>query len=103
MVGSLKFLKIPVIVLLAGIGIGCGSESPDGAALAAEKGCVACHGADGKGIAVIYPNLELQWEEYLRLQLIAYRSGKRENAIMNGIATTLTDEEIAILASHYGK
>ena len=99
----MKVFKSAIVAALFGLGFGCSSEKPEGAALAVEKGCVACHGQDGKGIAIIYPNLDLQWEEYLRLQLLAYRSGKRENAIMNGIATTLTDEDIAILASHYGK
>ncbi len=80
----------------------CGAEHPDGAALAQEKGCVACHGLNGKAIAGSYPNLNGQWERYLRLQLIAYRSGKRDNAVMNGMAATLTDAEINALAEHYG-
>jgi cytochrome c553 len=37
------------------------------------------------------------------LQLTAYRSGKRVNAIMNGMAADLSDEDIATLAAHYGK
>ena len=81
----------------------CSSEPVDGAALAAEKGCVACHGQDGKAIADIYPNLNGQWQRYLRLQLQAYKSQKRENAVMYGMAKDLTDEEIRILAAHYGK
>ena len=81
---------------------GCGSEPLDGAAVAQDKGCVACHGTDGKAIAPSYPNLDGQWERYLRLQLIAYRSGRRENAVMNGMAAGLTDEEIIALARHYG-
>tara|TARA_B100000902_G_scaffold378738_1_gene412297 strand:- start:1441 stop:1755 length:315 start_codon:yes stop_codon:yes gene_type:complete len=81
----------------------CSGEPVDGAALAAEKGCIACHGAKGKAIADIYPNLNGQWERYLRLQLRAYRSEKRANPIMYGMAKDLTDEEIRILAAHYGK
>lgn len=82
---------------------GCSSETVDGESLVQSKGCVACHGVDGKGTAEIYPNLNGQWEKYLRLQLLAYRSGKRDNAIMNGMAATLTDEEIRALATHYGR
>ena len=80
----------------------CAPELPSGELVAQEKGCVACHGLDGKAIAPSYPNLNGQWERYLRLQLRAYRDGKRENAIMNGMAATLTDEEISALAAHYG-
>ena len=81
----------------------CSGEPVDGAALDVEKGCIACHGQDGKAIADIYPNLNGQWERYLRLQLQAYRSEKRVNAVMYGMAKDLTDEEIRILAAHYGR
>ena len=82
---------------------GCTTEQPDTAQLVQEKGCVACHGVDGRAIAASYPNLNGQWERYLRLQLLAYRDGKRENSIMQGMAATLTDEEINLLAEHYGR
>ena len=81
----------------------CTGAHPDGAALAAEKGCVACHGMDGQATAASYPNLDGQWQRYLRLQLMAYRSGKRDNAIMNGMAAQLSDPEIVALAEHYGR
>ena len=80
----------------------CGGQEIDGAALAAEKGCVACHGVNGKAIAPMYPNLNGQWEKYLRKQLVAYRDGSRENAIMSLQAQNLSDEDISVLAAHYG-
>jgi cytochrome c553 len=81
---------------------GCASQvEPSGAELAVTKGCVACHGADGRSIAPTFPNLNGQWETYLRLQLMAYRAGTRSNAIMNGQAAALTDDEIRALARHY--
>jgi cytochrome c553 len=95
----LQLASIGVVALLSA----CSGEPVDGAALAVEKGCIACHGQDGKAIADIYPNLNGQWERYLRLQLQAYRSEKRVNAVMYGMAKDLTDEEIRILAAHYGK
>jgi cytochrome c553 len=102
-VNTLKtFLQLASIGVVALLGA-CSGEPVDGAALAAEKGCIACHGQDGKAIADIYPNLNGQWERYLRLQLQAYRSEKRVNAVMYGMAKDLTDEEIRILAAHYGK
>lgn len=94
-----RLVLISVVLALGA----CSDEPVDGGALAAEKGCIACHGADGKAIADIYPNLNGQWERYLRLQLRAYRSEKRANPIMYGMAKDLTDEEIRILAAHYGK
>jgi cytochrome c553 len=81
----------------------CGEQPLDGATLAAEKGCVACHGLDGRGTAPIYPNLNGQWERYLRQQLLAYRSGRRDNGIMNGFASGLSDAEIRALAAYYAR
>lgn len=94
-------LKTAVVASL-GLLSACGGEQVDGAALAAEKGCVACHGTKGKAIAPMYPNLNGQWETYLRKQLVAYRDGSRKNAIMALQAQNLTDDEIAVLAAHYG-
>ena len=94
-------LKTAVVASLGLLGA-CGGEQVDGAALAAEKGCVDCHGTKGKAIAPMYPNLNGQWETYLRKQLVAYRDGSRKNAIMALQAQNLTDDEIEVLAAHYG-
>lgn len=77
------------------------ADELDGEALAKEKGCVACHALDGKATAPIYPHLKGQWERYLRLQLLAYQSGKRENAIMAGMVQGLSKAEIRALAAYY--
>ena len=95
--------RITLLAVAAVMASGCTTEQPDSTLLVQEKGCVACHGVDGRAIAASYPNLNNQWERYLRLQLIAYRDGKRENAIMQGMAANLTDEEINLLAEHYGR
>ena len=81
----------------------CDHAELSGETLAQEKGCVACHGSNGVASVAIYPNLSGQWDRYLRLQLRAYRSGKRENSIMQGMAANLTDAEISALAEHYGR
>lgn len=95
------FFIIAVIMLMC---LSACSEAPlNGASVAATKGCVACHGQNGRATAPIYPNLNGQWESYLRQQLIAYRSGRRTNVVMNGMAASLTDAEIRTLAAHYGR
>lgn len=96
------YRKVSFVVLIFALA-GCGAEKLDGAVLAQEKGCVGCHGTDGKAIVPSYPNLNGQWERYLRTQLIAYRSGKRDNIVMNGMASQLSDDEIRALAEHYGR
>jgi cytochrome c553 len=93
-------------VLALGVLAAGGCSRPDdqverGAALATEKGCIACHGAKGVSLAPTFPNLAGQWPQYLRVQLLKYRSGERQNAVMNGQAAELTREEIAALAAFY--
>lgn len=84
---------------------GCERPSADvadaGAALAQEKGCIACHGLNGKGTGPTFPNLNGQWPSYLRTQLQKYRDGDRDNAIMNGLAAELSDHDIDVLAAYY--
>jgi len=72
-----------------------------GAVLAQEKGCHACHGAKGVSQAPAFPNLAGQWPQYLRVQLLKYRSGERQNPVMNGQAANLSRREIADLAAFY--
>ncbi|MDZ7670977.1 MAG: c-type cytochrome [Gammaproteobacteria bacterium] len=99
--------RIRVTISLAAAGLLAAGCAPDadqiarGEALAAEKGCVACHGAQGVSQAPAFPNLAGQWPQYLRVQLMKYRSGARQNAVMNAQAAGLTQEEIAALAAFY--
>ena len=64
--------------------------------------CQACHGADGNGIGdPQYPLLAGQYADYLAKALRDYKSGARQNAIMLGFASTLSDEDIDNLAAFY--
>lgn len=60
--------------------------------------CAACHGADGNSGTPAYPKLAQQHPEYLVKQLQEYKSGKRNNAIMKGFASTLSDEDMKNIA-----
>ena len=44
--------------------------------------CSACHGLDGNSENAIYPVIAGQHESYLRQSLRDYKSGARQNAIM---------------------
>jgi len=63
--------------------------------------CVACHGEDGNSPIPTNPRLAGQYEDYLAYSLATYRSGERQNAIMNGIASGLSDEDIADLSAWF--
>ncbi len=51
--------------------------------------CSACHGGNGVAIAPIYPDLAGQQYNYILKQLEDFRSGRRSNSIMSGMAMTI--------------
>jgi len=63
--------------------------------------CANCHGYDGVATLLGAANLSGQQEMYLKQQLKAYRSGERQNAIMNVIGKSLTDADIDNLSAWY--
>jgi cbb3-type cytochrome c oxidase subunit III len=63
--------------------------------------CAACHTADGSRGSPANPILAGQHPEYLAKQLHEFKSGKRDNAIMKGFASTLSDEDIRNVAAFY--
>lgn len=76
------------------------SAKPDLAKGAAAYGnvCVACHAADGNSTTPANPKLAGQHPEYLIKQLQEYKSGKRANAIMQGFASSLSDDDMRNIA-----
>ncbi len=67
----------------------------------AEALCQICHGLDGQSTLVDAPHLSGQPEQYLAIQLEAYRSGQRQHPQMTIIARMLSDEDIANVANWY--
>jgi len=63
--------------------------------------CLACHGTNGVGITADYPTLAGQHRDYIERALTDYKKGGRKNAIMAGMAATLTREDIEQLAAYY--
>jgi cytochrome c553 len=63
--------------------------------------CAACHTADGSRGTPANPILQGQHPEYLVKQLAEFKSGKRDNAVMKGFATALSDEDMKNVAAFY--
>lgn len=63
--------------------------------------CAACHGADGNSAITANPKLAGQHPEYLVKQLTEFKSGKRANAVMSGMAATLSDEDVKKVATYF--
>ncbi|MFG6463786.1 c-type cytochrome [Roseateles sp. DXS20W] len=63
--------------------------------------CAACHTADGSRGSPANPILAGQHPEYLAKQLAEFKSGKRKNAVMSGMAAPLSDEDMRNVAAFY--
>ena len=100
-----RLLCLLVVTLTGGVAQGA---EPAAAVVEPAKGatistnvCVACHTNDGsRGIAA-NPILQGQHPEYLVKQLTEFKAGLRENAIMRGMAATLSDADMKNVAAFY--
>lgn len=70
--------------------------------------CAACHGSDGNSLIEINPKIAGQHAKYLVKQLQDFKTasqtgGKegRNNAVMNGMAVVLSDQDMADLAAYF--
>jgi cytochrome c553 len=63
--------------------------------------CGACHTADGSRGSPANPILQGQHPEYLVKQLTEFKSGKRANAIMSGMAAPLSEADMKNVAAFY--
>lgn len=63
--------------------------------------CAACHGADGNSAITLNPKLAGQHPEYLEKQLTEFKSGKRANAVMSGMAAGLSEQEMKDIAAYF--
>lgn len=65
--------------------------------------CAACHGPEGRSENPQFPILAGQYKEYIQHSLEGYKSGKRQNAIMQGFAANLSAQDMANLAAFYSQ
>jgi cytochrome c553 len=56
--------------------------------------CVACHAADGNSTIAANPKLAQQHPEYLVKQLQEFKSGKRADPVMQGMAAILSEDDM---------
>ncbi len=65
--------------------------------------CAACHTQDGSRGTPANPILAAQHPEYITKQLIEFKSGKRKNAIMSGMAAALSEEDMKHIAPGFAR
>ncbi len=93
------FLSIPVLLTCFWTNPAVSADLSAGEQKAAS--CVGCHGPQGKSNNNQWPNLAAQQANYLVNQLNAFKSGARANAMMQAMATNLSDEDMANLAAYF--
>jgi cytochrome c553 len=65
--------------------------------------CAACHGTDGNSASSLNPNIAGQPIEYITLQLAHFKAGIRVNPVMQGMAATLTPEDMKALGVYFSQ
>jgi cytochrome c553 len=63
--------------------------------------CAACHTADGSRGSPANPILQGQHPEYIAKQLAEFKSGKRTNVVMQGMAAPLSEADMKNVAAFY--
>ena len=105
-------MKYNVLLALAGLTMAAGAlanptpapvpADPAKGKLIAEQICAACHGVDGNSVAAANPVLAGQHPDYIVKQLTEFKSGKRNNAIMLGMASSLSGQDMKNVAAWFG-
>jgi cytochrome c553 len=63
------------------------------------EACTVCHGHSGEGINT-QPRLAGQHRDYVATAMLQYRSGLRENKVMQRVTGKMTDDEIAAVVDY---
>ncbi len=66
------------------------------------KGCVACHGLGGRSQIAVNPALNGKGADYIKQALTDYRTGAKQNATMNAMASLLNDADVDNIATYLG-
>ena len=95
-----RLVFIITTILMAGMSAQAVAGDPAAGQVKAQA-CVACHGADGNSANSGFPSLAGQVSGYISGQLAAFKSGKRANAIMMGLAQPLSAKDMADIDAWY--
>ncbi len=101
-----SLLALTLLAALAAPSFAVDAKAPAKADLAKgqEKStqvCGACHTSDGTRGVPANPIIAGQHADYLAKQLHEFKSGKRANPVMTGMASTLTEEDILNVTAFY--
>jgi len=94
------------------IGVDAGDESAQSIKLRTGTGdpvagkdksllCQGCHGEAGISMEGLVPSLAGQYGKYIAKELRNYQAGTRSHQIMNAMAATISDDDLADIAAYF--
>lgn len=96
---KLKILAlVPILLLIPAMGFAEGDRK---AGKLKARACQVCHGQGGKSNNPTYPRLAGQHAKYIVKQLKAFKAGVRKDPIMNGMASTLNEQDMEDVAAFF--
>ncbi|GAC18710.1 c-type cytochrome [Paraglaciecola arctica] len=99
---NLNLKKVSLTILIAvNMLVAAAPSFADDKIVALTNSCGACHGENGMATNNDWPSLAGQKPGYLLAQLNAFKSGSRQNILMENQLTNLSDKELTAIAKHY--
>ena len=94
------------------VGLNAGDESAESIKVRSGSGdpvagkeksqlCQGCHGEEGISTEGLIPKLAGQYARYIAKELRNYQSGTRSHQIMNAMAATISDDDLADIAAYF--
>lgn len=98
-----KWMMVTVALMLAASSTGFAAGNAARGEAKVKAVCAACHGADGNSASPDFPRLAGQEPDYIVHALTEYKTGKRKNPIMAGMAAPLTLQDMEDVAAYFSR
>ena len=96
-----KYLISVAILMSAGMSAPIhAGDAAAGAKVYSQRACIGCHGAQGKKPIADYPAVGGKPADFIKAELIKFRSGERQNPVMAPMAAGLSDADIDNVAAY---
>ncbi|QLG88896.1 cytochrome c4 [Chitinibacter bivalviorum] len=97
-------VKLAALLMMTPAAFAAGAKAdPAKGKIIVDQVCAACHGADGNSVVSANPSLAGQHPEYIVKQLTEFKAQKRKNPVMLGMATPLSNEDMANVAAYFSQ
>ena len=88
---------VPFAATLLATGVAVAQDGPSGQAMV--QTCYVCHGPSGRSAEAV-PALMRGQKEFVVRQMLEFKTDRRPGTIMNRVAKSYSDEQIAAIADY---